>query len=39
VIYEGARITTRLLLEDWERRRAGRGEPEPAVEPVGEAAL
>jgi phytoene desaturase len=39
VIYEGARITTRLLLEDRERRRAGRDEPEPAIEPVGEAAV
>jgi phytoene desaturase len=39
VIFEGARITTRLLLEDRARRRAGRNEPEPAVESMGEAAL
>jgi phytoene desaturase len=39
VIYEGARITTRLLLEDRERRRAGHAETEPAVVPLGEAAL
>jgi phytoene desaturase len=39
VIFEGARITTRLLLEDRARRHAGRNEPEPAAETVGEAAL
>jgi phytoene desaturase len=39
VIYEGARITTRLLLEDRERRRAGHAETEPAIAPLGEAAL
>jgi len=39
VIFEGARITTRLLLEDRERRRVARGEPDPAVETVGEAAF
>jgi len=39
VIYEGARITTRLLLEDRERRRVERGEPKPSIAPVGEAAL
>lgn len=39
VIYEGARITTRLLLEDRERRRVGRDDVKPAVTPVGEAAL
>lgn len=37
VIYEGARITTRLLLEDRERRRAGGREAEPAAPPLGEA--
>ncbi|HZH53822.1 MAG TPA: phytoene desaturase family protein [Microvirga sp.] len=39
VIYEGARITTRLLLEDRERRRAGQDGPEPAPAAMGEAAL
>jgi phytoene desaturase len=39
VIYEGARITTRLLLEDRERRRAGGNQPQRAGEAVGEAAL
>lgn len=39
VIYEGARITTRLLLEDRERRRAGRSGPDPAVAPVGEVTM
>jgi phytoene desaturase len=39
VIFEGARITTRLLLEDRARRPAGRNEPKPAAEAVGEAAL
>jgi phytoene desaturase len=39
VIYEGARITTRLLLEDRERHRAARNEPQPAVAPIGEATL
>ena len=39
VIFEGARITTRLLLEDRARRPAGRNEPKPAAETVGEAAL
>jgi phytoene desaturase len=39
VIYEGARITTRLLLEDRERRKIGNDRPEPVVAPVGEAAL
>jgi phytoene desaturase len=39
VIYEGARITTRLLLEDRERLRVGSDEPEPAAQPIGEAAL
>jgi len=39
VIFEGARITTRLLLEDRARRPAGRNEPKPAAKAVGEAAL
>ena len=39
VIYEGARITTRLLLEDRERRKIGNDSPEPVVAPLGEAAL
>jgi phytoene desaturase len=39
VIYEGARITTRLLLEDRERHRAARNEPQPAIAPVGEATM
>ncbi len=39
VIFEGARITARLLLEDRERRRAGRREPEAAAGAVGEAVL
>ncbi|MFC4170886.1 phytoene desaturase family protein [Microvirga sp. GCM10011540] len=39
VIYEGARITTRLLLEDRERRRAGDTGQEPLLAPVGEATL
>jgi phytoene desaturase len=37
VIYEGARITARLLLEDLERRRVGRPLPAPSPAPVGEA--
>jgi phytoene desaturase len=37
VIYEGARITARLLLEDLERRRVGRPLPAPSAAPVGEA--
>ena len=37
VIYEGARITTRLLLEDRERRRVGDREVEPVAPPLGEA--
>ncbi|WP_371678662.1 hypothetical protein [Microvirga sp. KLBC 81] len=37
VIYEGARITTRLLLEDWERRRAGWREREPETQAIREA--
>jgi phytoene desaturase len=39
VIYEGARITTRLLMEDRKRRRAGLGDSEPVAGAVGEAAL
>jgi phytoene desaturase len=39
VIYEGARITTRLLLEDRRRRPAERSEQEAAGAPVGEATL
>jgi phytoene desaturase len=40
VIYEGARITARLLLEDRARRRVGRDEePAPAIAATGEAAL
>ncbi|SCY25742.1 phytoene desaturase family protein [Microvirga guangxiensis] len=39
VIYEGARITTRLLLEDRERRRSGEREAEPEVETIREATL
>lgn len=39
VIYEGARITTRLLLEDRERRRAGHHEPNSAIASVGEATM
>ena len=38
VIYEGARITTRLLLEDRERRRVERREPQPAVAPSAKSA-
>jgi phytoene desaturase len=39
VIYEGARITARLLLEDRKRLRVGGNETEPATRPIGEAAL
>jgi phytoene desaturase len=39
VIYEGARITARLLLEDRERRRAGHGDREPAIDTLGEATI
>jgi phytoene desaturase len=39
VIYEGARITTRLLLEDRQRRRAGKPEREHTIDAFGEAAL
>ncbi|WP_457089300.1 phytoene desaturase family protein [Microvirga sp. P5_D2] len=39
VIYEGARITARLLLEDLARRRKGLPEQEPDVAQVGEGAL
>jgi phytoene desaturase len=38
VIYEGARITARLLMEDLERRRAGETAPTPLPAPLGEAA-
>jgi phytoene desaturase len=38
VIYEGARITARLLMEDLERRRAGETAPAPLPAPLGEAA-
>jgi len=37
VIYEGARITARLLLEDRARRRAGAQDPEPEPTTAGEA--
>ncbi len=39
VIFEGARITTRLLLEDRERRRSGWREQEAQVEAIREASL
>ena len=39
VIFEGARITTRLLLEDRERRRVERGKPQPATTPIGKSTL
>jgi len=39
VIFEGARITTRLLIADWERRRAGWRELEPHAEAAREAVL
>jgi phytoene desaturase len=39
VIYEGARITTRLLLEDRKRGPAGRSAQKTAVAPVGEATM
>ncbi|WP_230530358.1 phytoene desaturase family protein [Microvirga roseola] len=39
VIFEGARITTRLLLEDRQRRRTRHDEPARTPEPVTEAAL
>ena len=38
VIYEGARITTRLLLEDRGRRRVERGKPQSATTPIGKSA-
>ncbi len=38
VIYEGARITARLLIEDLERRRAGEPVPAPMGRPLTEAA-
>ncbi|WP_414472924.1 phytoene desaturase family protein [Microvirga sp. M2] len=37
VIFEGARITARLLMEDRERRRAGWPQPEPGSEAIREA--
>ncbi|MXQ11287.1 phytoene desaturase family protein [Microvirga makkahensis] len=39
VIFEGARITARLLMEDWERRRAGWREQEAPIEAIRGAAL
>ena len=39
VIYEGARITARLLLEDRKRRVAGQSGRDPVADPVGEAAI
>jgi phytoene desaturase len=38
VIFEGARITARLLMEDFERRNAGWIRDEPAPDPMTEAA-
>jgi phytoene desaturase len=38
VIFEGARITARLVVEDLERRRAGEALPAPVSRPLGEAA-